>query len=125
MQELSRAFIGERSSLTATEANQNDSRSKINLQLVANQKESTVQELLRLMMRFIDPNFKPEEFTAGIQISDDALKAAATPQDIQAIIQGYLNGAYSRAYMLAKLKEVGFQPEGIDIEDELNTIEVG
>jgi hypothetical protein len=123
MKELSRAFIGGRSTLTATEATQNDSRSKVNLQLVAHQKESTIQEVFKLMMEFMDPNFKYEEFEGGIKISDEALRAAVNAQDIKAIQDGYLNGSYSRRYMLEKLKEVGFQPEGIDIEDELNTLE--
>lgn len=123
MKELSRSFIGGRSTLTATEASQNDSRSKVNLQLVANQKESTVQELFRLMMMFIDPNFKPEDFLGGIKISDEALRAPVNAQDIKGVQDGYLTGCYSRNYMLQKLKEVGFQPDSIDIEEELNTID--
>jgi len=123
MKELSRSFIGGRSTLTATEANQNDSRSKVNLQLVANEKESAVQELFRLMMLFLAPNFKPEEFKGGIKISDEALRAPVDAQDIKVIQDGYLNGSYSRRYMLTKLKEVGFQPDGVDLEQELNTID--
>lgn len=122
MKELSRAFIGGRSTLTATEASQNDARSKVNLRLVAAQKESTVQEIFRLMMQFIDPNFKPEKFEGGIKISDEALRPAVDSQDIKIIQDGYLTGAYSRRYMLQKLREVGFQPEGIDIDEELNTV---
>lgn len=123
MKELSRSFIGGRSTLTATEATQNDSRSKVNLQLVANQKESTVQELFRLMMQFLTPNFKSDEFKGGIKISDEALRSPVDAQDIKAIMDGYLSGCYSRRYMLTKLKEVGFHPDGIDLEQEINTID--
>lgn len=123
MKELSRAFIGGRSTLTATEANQNDSRSKVNLQLVAHQKESTMQEVFRLMMEFIDPNFVAKDFEGGIKISDEALRAPVNAQDIKVIQDGYLNGSYSRAYMLQKLKEVGFQPEEINIEEEINKLD--
>jgi hypothetical protein len=123
MKELSRAFIGGRSTLTATEANQNDSRSKVNLKLVANQKESTTQEVFKLMMTFIDPNFRSADFKDGIAISDEALRAPVTAQDIKIVQDGYINGSYSQRYMLLKLKDIGFQPDGIDIDEELNTVQ--
>lgn len=126
MKELSYSFLGDRSTpKTATEALMDEGKIKTTLQVVAHNKESALGKVFRHVMAFGDSGFDyndPEGFAGAIRVSDDAISIPPTDQMIATIIKGFVDGAYGREYMLTKLDEIGFAPDGRSVEEELGVV---
>lgn len=116
------AFLnGGEAEKTATQSIIEASQSKASLMGVANQLELATRQVFSWMVRFSNPLWREGEDYGGIKPCIN-ISSAPSANDINAVFNGYTSGAYSRKYLLLKLKEMGWQPEGIDLEDELELI---
>lgn len=122
MDQVSYAFLnGGEAEKTATQSIIEASQSKASLTGMARQLELASRQLFSWIFRFSNPLWRPNEDYGSIKVYSD-IKQSANPQDINAAFNGYTSGGYSRKYLLFKLKDLNWQPEEIDLEDELLSI---
>lgn len=126
MKELSYSFLGDRSTpKTATEARLDEGKIKTTLGVVAHNKGSVIAQVFKHAMALGDSAFDyedPDALFGGIKVSEDAIKAPPSAQDIQVILKGFVEGAYSRPFMLAKLEDMGWNPKDFDLDEELGRV---
>jgi hypothetical protein len=117
IEKISQAFLtGGETEKTATQAAIESAQSKATLQGVAHQKESAFQQVFHWLNVFTDPNYKEGDPTGGICVSESVLKPLPTAQDVRTIFDGFSMGVYDRDYALAKLREIGWEPEEVEEE---------
>jgi hypothetical protein len=93
---------------TATEALIEASQSRLTVGALAKRKQSVWQEIFKLWQRFADATYRYPDPVGTLTVSEAALKASATPEEVGQIFSGFTSGAYTRETMLEKLNQIGW-----------------
>jgi hypothetical protein len=96
---------------TATQVVLETAQSRTSFKLLARRKQSVIEELFKLWQSFSDPNYVMGDPAGYISISESALVAPPSPQDIQQVFQGFSQGVYSSIVAEHKLRELGWWPK--------------
>lgn len=123
MERVAQAFISERSSnKTATQSLLEASQSKASLEGMVLQKEKAVEKIFNWVMRFASPQYSPYQDYGTIRVQTE-IKSSPNPQDVTAITDAFTMNLISRKMALLKLQDMGWLPDEVDIDQELNEVE--
>ncbi len=123
MERVAQAFISERSyNKTATQSLLEASQSKASLEGMVLQKEKAVEKIFNWVMRFASPQYSPDQDYGTIKVQTE-IKSSPNPQDVTAITDAFTMNLISRKIALLKLQDMGWLPDEVDIDQELNEVE--
>jgi hypothetical protein len=101
MQRLGQRFLsGGDVARTATEAMLDSAQAETLLLDMANRVENTAEEIIKWWRVFEDPGYSYPDYAGGITINTEALLVPMQPQEIQSVMQLFLNGLIDAATAL-------------------------